>query len=43
MEKIVFDGLKGTGRKQAYIEAIMAGQNDPYSVVEELLKEFLMR
>ena len=41
MEKIVFAGLKGTGRKRAYIEAILAGRNDPYSVVEEVLKEFL--
>ena len=43
MEKIVFAGLKGTGRKRAYIENIMAGRNDPYSVVAEVLKEFLMR
>lgn len=43
LEKIVFAGLKGTGRKRAYIEAIMAGRNDPYSVVEEVLKEFLVR
>lgn len=41
MEKIVFAGLKGTGRKRAYIEAIISGQNDPYSVVEEVLKDFL--
>jgi len=43
MEKIVFAGLKGTGRKRAYIEDIMAGRNDPYSVVDEVLKEFLVR
>jgi len=40
LEKIVFAGLKGTGRKRAYIEEIMAGRNDPYSVVDEVLKEF---
>lgn len=43
IEKIVFAGLKGTGRKRGYIEAIMAGRIDPYSVVEEVLKEFLVR
>ncbi len=42
LEKIVFAGLKGTGRKRAYIEAIMAGRNDPYSVVDKVLKEFLV-
>lgn len=43
MEKIVFAGLKGTGRKRAYIEAVMACRNDPYSVVEEVLRTFLKR
>lgn len=43
MEKIVFTGLKGTGRKKAYIEDILAGRKDPYSVVDEVLKEFLVR
>lgn len=42
LEKIVFAGLKGTGRKRAYIESIMAGKNDPYSVVDKVLKEFIM-
>ncbi len=42
LEKIVFAGLKGTGRKRAYIEAILAGRNDPYSVVDEVLKEFIL-
>jgi len=41
VEKIVFAGLKGTGRKHSYIEAIRTGKNDPYSVVEEVLKEFI--
>lgn len=43
MEKTVFAGLKGSGRKRAYIEAILTGQSDPYSVVEEVLKEFFNR
>ncbi len=41
VEKFVFTGLKGTGKKREYIEAIMSGRNDPYSVVHEVLKTFL--
>lgn len=41
MEKLVFAGLKGTGKKRQYIEAIMQGRNDPYSVVQEVLETFL--
>ncbi len=41
VEKVVFAGLKGTGKKQKYIESIRAGDNDPYSVVEEVLATFL--
>ena len=41
VEKIVFAGLKGTGKKREYIEAIMSGRNDPYSVVQEVLNNFL--
>lgn len=41
VEKVVFAGLKGTGKKREYIESIRAGNNDPYSVVEEVLATFL--
>lgn len=41
VEKLVFAGLKGTGKKRQYIEAIMQGRNDPYSVVQEVLETFL--
>jgi LAO/AO transport system kinase len=41
VEKFVFAGLKGTGKKREYIEAIMSGRSDPYSVVNEVLKTFL--
>jgi len=41
MEKLVFAGLKGTGKKRQYIEAIMQGRNNPYSVVQEVLEAFL--
>ncbi len=41
VEKFVFAGLKGTGKKRQYVDAIMSGRNDPYSVVHEVLKTFL--
>jgi LAO/AO transport system kinase len=41
VEKIVFAGLKGTGKKREYIKEIMSGRNDPYSVVQEVLRNFL--
>jgi len=41
VEKVVFAGLKGTGKKRQYIESIRAGGTDPYSVVEEVLASFL--
>ena len=40
VEKFVFAGLKGTGKKRQYIEEILSGRNDPYSVVHEVLKTF---
>lgn len=40
VEKFVFAGLKGTGKKREYIDAIMSGRNDPYSVVHEVLNAF---
>jgi LAO/AO transport system kinase len=41
VEKLVFAGLKGTGKKREYIDAILSGRSDPYSVVREVLKGFL--
>jgi len=41
VEKVVFEGIKGTGKKREYIEAIRAGKSDPYSVVKEVLSTFL--
>ncbi len=37
VEKFVLRGLEGTGKKKAYIEAILKGRLDPYSVVEEVM------
>lgn len=41
LQKIIFKGLKGTGKKREYINGIIAGENDPYSVVEEVLNKYL--
>ncbi|NCP01942.1 MAG: hypothetical protein GW861_01020 [Deltaproteobacteria bacterium] len=41
VEKVVFAGLKGTGKKRQYIESIRAGKIDPYSLVKEVLSTFL--
>jgi LAO/AO transport system kinase len=41
LENFIFKGLKGTGKKQQYIQSILNGQTDPYSVVEEVLNAFL--
>ncbi len=41
VEKTVFAGLKGTGKKREYIESIIKGNNNPYSVVDEVLSTFL--
>jgi putative protein kinase ArgK-like GTPase of G3E family len=41
LEKIIFKGLKGTGKKREYVQAILEGKNDPYSVVDEVLQQFI--
>jgi LAO/AO transport system kinase len=41
VQKFIFKGLKGTGKKRQYIKAIIEGRTDPYSVVEEVLSTFL--
>jgi LAO/AO transport system kinase len=41
VEKSIFKGLKGTGKKRAYIRAILDGKTNPYEVVEEVLRAFL--
>lgn len=43
VEKLVFAGLEGTGKKQEYINAIIIKEKDPYSVVEEVLELFLRK
>jgi LAO/AO transport system kinase len=41
VERFVFAGLKGTGKKRQYIDAILSRRSDPYSVVHEVLKTLL--
>jgi LAO/AO transport system kinase len=41
LEKLIFKGLKGTGKKKEYIASILERKNDPYSVVGEVLRTYL--
>jgi LAO/AO transport system kinase len=43
LERIVFKGLKGTGRKRKYIQEIVEGKTNPYSVIEEILRAFVKK
>jgi len=40
LERVVLQGLKGTGKKKKYIQDILDGKSDPYTVIEEVLKNF---
>jgi len=42
LQKLIFKGLRGTGKKRKYINSIIEGRNDPYSVVEEVLEKYLV-
>ena len=41
LERVIFKGLKGTGKKRRYIRSIIEGKSDPYTVIEEILGNFL--
>jgi LAO/AO transport system kinase len=41
LERVIFKGLKGTGKKRRYIRNIIDGKSDPYTVIEEILGTFL--
>jgi putative protein kinase ArgK-like GTPase of G3E family len=43
LQKLVFKGLKGTGKKKKYIENIMGGKGDPYSIVDEVLRTYILQ
>ena len=42
LQKLIFKGLRGTGKKKKYINSIIEGSNDPYSVVEEVFEKYLV-
>ena len=42
LQKLIFKGLKGTGKKKKYINSIIEAKTDPYSVVEEILNTYLV-
>ena len=43
VQKLIFKGLRGTGKKRKYINSIIEGRDDPYSVVEEVLEKYLVK
>ena len=43
VQKLIFKGLKGTGKRRDYINKIADRKIDPYSVVEEVLGTYLVR
>lgn len=43
LERVIFKGLKGTGKKRRYIKSIIDGKSDPYTVIEEILETFLKK
>ncbi len=43
LERVIFKGLKGTGKKRRYIRSILDGKSDPYTVIEEILETFLKK
>ena len=43
LERVIFKGLKGTGKKRRYIRNIIDGKSDPYTVIDEILGTFLRK
>jgi len=43
LERVIFKGLKGSGKKRRYIRSIIDGKSDPYTVIEEILEIFLRK
>ena len=43
LERVIFKGLKGTGKKRRYIRSIIEARSDPYTVIEEILRTFLKK
>ncbi|MBL0702180.1 MAG: methylmalonyl Co-A mutase-associated GTPase MeaB [Desulfosarcina sp.] len=43
LQNLIFKGLKGTGLKKKYIDSIIGGENDPYSVVKDILDNYVLQ
>jgi hypothetical protein len=41
LQQFVFRGIEGTGKHKEYIRQIVAGERDPYSIVDEILASTL--
>jgi LAO/AO transport system kinase len=41
LQRIVFRGLKGTGKRRAYIRQLAERERDPYSIIDEVMEEYL--
>jgi len=41
IERVIFQGLKGTGLRRKYLEKIASGEIDPYTAVEEVMGLFI--
>ncbi len=37
----MFRGIKGTGKRKAYIRQIVDGERDPYSIIDEVIENYL--
>ena len=41
LQRIVFRGIEGSGKRKAYIRQIVDGERDPYSIIDEVIDEYL--
>lgn len=41
IERVIFDHIRGTGLRKKYLNKIVAGEIDPYTAVEEVMKRFI--
>jgi len=43
LQRTVFKGLKGTGKRRKYIKGVLESKTDPYTVVEEVMSTYIKR
>lgn len=41
LQKAVFKGLRGTGKRRKYIKGILEAKTDPYTVVDEVMRPYI--